>query len=799
MDASKMKPDYTTENYQMPVEEALKLAREHHLVGNFIIAERTYYDILNSFPENPTANHLLGALYFQIGSTDKALHYMEESIRIAPDEVAYLSNYGSALNIAGRYDDAITTFNRILELSPDNLDALARKASTEWQMGQHIQAEQTARKLLELAPDSIDGMTNLALALTKQKKYDAAHKVWIKASETHPDEWIIWSNWANMLREAGKLKHAKEAIDKAIALAPKNVDVLNNAGCILRDLGEYDKAIKTLREATNISPKYYQAHYNLALAYSDSGNYNDAAIAAHYAVDFNPEYIDGYNALCSSLIELGEFNRAHYAAQRAVQIDPENTEALVNLAEVLYLSNKFDDGHAALKLALAREPDNASAFLKLCNIYERLDEAELALDAINKAIELEPERAVFLTRKASLLHIMNRIDEALEAIDQAIKHTPSFLLNLISKAEILIAVNRLDEAQEIIEDVIKRNPDYPHAYFTLAELKRFESENDPNFQKLLSFRNHEKKMSTAAASSMYFTIGNAYEKMKQYDKAFENYDTANAIRRRSLAYDVEKTIAGYTSIREDFTPELFELAKGLGCESDSPIFIVGVPRSGTTLTEQIISSHPDVFGAGELSDLSRIRRKYDSITPENIKEFGELYVESSRAYIKGGEFKHVSDKMPGNFKAIGCIAAALPNAKIIHCRRNPIDTCLSNYKQNFLTGQFWSYNLEEMADEYQRYLDLMAYWDEVLPGKVFHINYEDTVSDLETQARALIDHIGLEWNDACLAPHKQERAIITASKMQVTKPVYTSSIQKWKRFEKQLQPLVRKLLPEEAL
>ena len=188
------------------------------------------------------------------------------------------------------------------------------------------------------------------------------------------------------------------------------------------------------------------------------------------------------------------------------------------------------------------------------------------------------------------------------------------------------------------------------------------------------------------------------------------------------------------------------------------------------------------------------------LTPETAGDIGHEYVERIKSLPPEGEvFERITDKMPGNYNNIGLILSTLPNAKIIHCRRNPIATCLSCYKQNFASGQYWSYDLEDLGDEYLRYLEIMKFWRETQGDKILEVDYEDTVTNTEDQARKLIDYIGLEWDPACLKPHEQKRTVLTASKAQVTKPIYTSSIEGWKRYEKQLQPLVRKLLPEEAL
>ena len=216
-----------------------------------------------------------------------------------------------------------------------------------------------------------------------------------------------------------------------------------------------------------------------------------------------------------------------------------------------------------------------------------------------------------------------------------------------------------------------------------------------------------------------------------------------------------------------------------------------MPRSGSTLTEQILASHPDVFGAGELSDLSNIDHKFGNDISTRVKEFGEEYCTGLRGYHP--DAKRITDKMPGNFMRLGMILTSMPNAKVIHTKRNPIDTCLSCYKQLFARGQYWSYNLEEMAQYYKEYEKMMAHWLEVFPGQIYEISYEETVSDFENQARALIDYVELEWNDACLTPHKTKRPILTASKGQVVKPVYKTSVKAYERYEKQLQPLIEGL------
>jgi tetratricopeptide (TPR) repeat protein len=794
-------PDYKSENYEIPLEDAIKLAREHHIAGNVILAERTYKDILKGAPDNPTVNHLLGALYFQIANYKDALHYMEESIRISPDEPQYKSNYASTLITVDRLEEAIAELDKALALRPNDAEALSRKAQALWKSDDAAGAETCAKSALTLMPNHLEALLSLGISLAMQKKYEDAARIWQDASTVYPHDARVWSNLANMLRELKKPDEALIAVEKALEFDKDNAEALNNKGCILRDLNRHEEALVYFTKATDMQPNYPQAHLNTALTHAHFFNYYQVAVSARYAVNFKDDFTDGHNALSAANIELGDLTQARFAAQRAVTLDPDNAESYLNLCDVLYLLDRFDDGYAALQQAIKLAPDDHRCHAKMANIYSRLDERDLAIESINKAIELQPLHALHHANKGSILHICNEIEESLKHTQKAIDLDPKLVLAYVVKAEALITIDDIEGARQAIEKVKEFDPHNPSIYHTVSNIENFESDQDPKFLEMVQAQETAKKMGKGQEASVQFALAKAYEKLKNYDKAFEHYITANDLRFEMSPYSPEAMIAHYQGIKASFPQDRLRdaVASKQGFESDSPIFIVGMPRSGTTLTEQIISSHPDVYGAGELPDTLRIRRKFSQVDAESAETMGKLYVEYSRARVTGGDFKHVSDKMPGNFMNIGMIASILPNAKIIHCCRDPMDTCLSNYKQSFLMGQFWSFNMEELGNEHLRYQDLMKYWHEAMPGRILDVHYEDTVNDLETQARRMLDHIGLEWNDACLEPHKQKRSVLTASKMQVTRPVYNTSIKRWKRFEKQLQPLVRKLSPEDAL
>ena len=781
------------ENYNMPLDEAIELARSHHMIGNFVLAERTYLDILQTHPKNPTVNHLLGAMYYQLGNTDKASHYMKVSIDIESKEKQYWSNYGSVYLINKKFDEAIHCFDQALLIDPKHLESINRKSLTYWHKKEYEIAEKLAHDSLHIDPENMDGLINLGLSLSAQKKYKEAHDNWKKASRIYPNNAQIWSNWANMLKEIKRYSLAETTVRRALMISPNDTDALNNLGCIQKETGRFEEAVESFTKTNNIKPQIHEAHYNKASTLYDLGRFEEAVISARYAIDFKNDYSEAYNILSSSLSEIGEFEQAHFAAQKAIQIKPNEAISYINLADVLYLSGRFDDGHAALNEALKRDPNNPTSYSKLASVYERLDETELALNAIDNAIKLSKNNSIFYAKKASMLHIANDIEGATKAIEIALNKSPKLISALITKSEILIATNKIDSAAEVLEKAKSINPFNPYIYFSISNIKKFKTEHDKDYQTMLSIEQKSDKLGIHEKAALYFSLSRAHENLLDHKKSFEYLDKANKEKRKMLPYDRENQSSVFQRIKEEFSPKIIETYKGRGFNSDIPIFIVGMPRSGTTLTEQIISSHPEIYGAGELPDISRTKRNIGFMSIENVEEAGRIYIDFIKNRDKTGEAKRITDKMPGNYMNIGFILSILPNAKIVHCRRNIIDTCLSNYRQNFMVGQFWSYDLEELGEEYIRYLELMEYWQKQFPDRIFDIHYEDTVENLEKQARELLNFVDMPWNDACLRPHKQQRAILTASKTQVTKPIYKTSIKKWKQYEEELYPLIKTL------
>jgi tetratricopeptide (TPR) repeat protein len=434
-------------------------------------------------------------------------------------------------------------------------------------------------------------------------------------------------------------------------------------------------------------------------------------------------------------------------------------------------------------------------YLKLSAVLERSNRMEDALEAANKAISISPDMPDAYHRKSTIHFYSNDMKEALQAIEKALELKPDYPLALATKSEILQSCGDMEGAKVAARTGLDLSQTIPFLYFTYSKLVKF-TKDDEDFKNMRDLINKENVLGKFQTLSLHYSLYKAYQDIGDDDEAFEHLRKGADIKFEVSPFDSDLQQLYYDSLKQKFDKKFFQDFNTIGSETDAPIFIVGMPRSGTTLTEQIIASHPKVFGAGELHFLGQVEEELEQVNPDNVKEMAELYLERARSVDEAAkDAQHITDKMPGNYMRIGQIAVMYPNAKIIHCRRNPADTCLSCYQQLFARGHYWSYDWDAMVEHYKLYHDMMEHWRDVLPGRFLDFDYEDTVNDFENQARKLIDYVGLEWDDACLKPHKNKRSILTASKGQVRKPIYKTSVEKWRQYEKYLAPYAEQLEP----
>jgi tetratricopeptide (TPR) repeat protein len=506
--------------------------------------------------------------------------------------------------------------------------------------------------------------------------------------------------------------------------------------------------------------------------------------------------------------EAGDNDRAVEAAEKILEQDLDNDEANNFLAFACADEEKYGQAIKLIARAINKRPSEASYHNNLAFILCSSKQYDNALLACNKAISLNPNNGETYVIKGRSLRELGEMEKALDSFLTAKGFMPKFLKLRSELGDVLAILGRFEEAEEEFRELLKLSPGNSSVQGQLSSLtiKRVAHSDIEEMEASLKKPDigiHEK-------ATLLFGLGNAYEKYEEYDKAFECFKEANCLRRESYdgKYAFNKEVRRFKKVTEIVNKDLVNRLSGHGCRDKTPIFILGMPRSGTTLTEQILSSHSNVYGAGELDCLGKIIQKYcfeknrrlpaglELLKPEELGKLGTLYIEK---LLQHGDKSspYITDKMPGNFFHVGMIYLALPNAKVIYCRRDPVDICLSVYKHNFNDGHMYSTDLHEVGAYNYHFRQLMDHWQNLLPGFMHVVQYEDMVADQEVETRKMLEFCGLTWDENCLQFHKSKRAIRTLSLTQVRQPIYSRSVQLWKHYERHLGPLLDAIqLPE---
>ncbi|MDX8457727.1 tetratricopeptide repeat-containing sulfotransferase family protein [Mesorhizobium humile] len=540
---------------------------------------------------------------------------------------------------------------------------------------------------------------------------------------------------ALQLHQAGRRQEAEALYRQVLGQQPNHAAALHFLGLLLHQTGRSEEGLDLIEQSVTLQPENADFLNNMGTVMRDLGRIAAAVDFFRGAVDIRPDQLAARDNLGSSLKQLGQFDAAEEIYRGTIGRNPFHVRARIGLAETLQEAGRLDEAIALFREALSIRPKDAELLYGL---------------------------GVAMMEKG-----------------------------------------KLDEAADLARQAVAIAPAMAKAWLLLTQVKR-QTERDKELSGMEA--EHAKApQGSLARMQLSFGLGKVNDDLKDYGRAFDYFAEGNAIRRKVINYDAARTRNEFEAMKDAFDTAFFEKHRPSGISDDTPIFVVGMPRSGTTLVEQIIASHPQVLGAGELNILkTAVGKQFPMNMPggfpagiadvpdKAFAEAGQAYLDMLHARYPG--YRHVTDKMPGNFLLVGFLHMMLPKAKIVHCARDAAATCLSIFKVHFRGDSHrYGYDLGELADFHNLYTDIMAHWHKVLPGVVHDVRYEDFVADQEGQTRALMAYLGLPWDDKVLSFHETDRPVRTASAAQVRQPMYQGSVDLWKRYGDKLKPLLDKL------
>jgi len=647
---------------------------------------------------------------------------------------------------------------------------------------------------------------------------------------------------AKALLQQGKLAESKCAVERLLAEEPDDVEGLYLLAVCQRYQKAFSGAVATLQRLLSLNPDYASAYQEMGHLNRLSGALNEAVDCYRRAVSLNPALVASWKELArlhrvqgdiqlaeqaqaqenhfanmppslravTSLIHEGDLYRAEQLCREFLQKNRHHLEAMRLLAQIAVKLEVLDDAEFLLESCTELDPRFQQARYDYVDVLHRRQKFEKALEQARLLRDSNRENPAFETAYARENLAVGNFETALASYEALIAKTPNNPYTFMVRGHALKTVGRQEEAIESYRRAVAFKPDLGDAFWSLANLKTYRF-SDAEIAHMLDYVSRP----ATPVNEQYhlcFALGKAYEDRQQFDEAFNYYYRGNRLKQSELRYSADRSEAECKLQMELCNSDLFEKHRGAGCSSSAPIFVVGLPRSGSTLLEQILASHQQVDGTMELPNILALahrlggRRRVNEagrypavlheLSPEQLTQFGEEYLRDTEIYREGAPF--FTDKMPNNFRHIGLIQLMFPNARIIDARRHPMACCFSGFKQLFAEGQAFTYGLEEIGRYYRDYVALMDHWDSVLPGKILCMQYEEVVNDFEYQVRRLLDFCELPFDDACLNFYRTNRSVRTASSEQVRQPLYHSGLGQWRNFEPHLQPL-KAALGEEIL
>jgi tetratricopeptide (TPR) repeat protein len=635
--------------------------------------------------------------------------------------------------------------------------------------------------------------------LQKQNQHAEALDEARRLQAEAPDKREIFLIEAISLRHLGKIDEALSLLETLEARYPRYSLLHEERGLCYVALKDAPRALKSLLLAVEINPALPLSWRMLEGVYRISGDLSSAATAADQVATLKHLPQDVVTA--TSMFSDGDLDRAEALIRAFLVKNGNYPDAMRLLARIGMAREILDDAEILLEAVVTLAPDYHAARLNYAQVLAQRHKYGLAQEQIGKLLAIDPSALEYRRIAATIAVGLGEHQKAIGIYEGLLKETPNSPDVNLWMAHALKTTDRFAEAVTAYRAAAAARPDFGDAYWSLANLKTYRF-LDEEIEQMRTYEN-------AAATSLVdryhlcFALGKALEDRSEFADSWSYYARGNALKREESSYRAEIIEANTRRQIEICTPDFFLKRRVWGASSPDPIFVVGLPRAGSTLLEQILASHSQVEGTHELSDIQsavsdlqgrdpdpdspRYPGALADLTPDDFLMLGEKYLADTLVYRSGKPF--FIDKMPNNFRHIGLIHLMLPNARIIDARREPMSCCFSNLKQLFASGQEFTYSIEDIARYYRTYLELMRHWDEALPGRVLRVHHEDVVDDLEGSVRRVLDYCGLPFEPACVDFHKTKRSVRTPSSEQVRQPIFRDGLDQWKKYEQWLQPL----------
>jgi tetratricopeptide (TPR) repeat protein len=651
--------------------------------------------------------------------------------------------------------------------------------------------------------NEIQQLFQQAQTYLKTGEPESAEAVCAGALEEYPGDANFLCLSARALVKLERFDDADARIERALSIFPEFERAYEARGELLLAKGQLSAAVEAFQQAIKLNPDRQRTRLKLGRLFMHMGRVEDAQSLKGEFMELSQDNRD--IAKAADLEKQKKFEEAENVYRQILTRHPDNVSAMRLWANIGIQQKQYPVAGKLLQQAVKVAPGFTRAWIDLCQVQFEQEEFEGAIESAKQVIKLEPRIPDGYIWLAGASASIGLHQDAAESFDKALEISPDHVGALCAKGNALRTVGDNEGAIAAYRRSIAADPLHAEAYWSLANLKTFRFEDD-EVEAMLALVDDE-RITHEGQVQLNNALGLEFEARKEYDRAFEFIDRSNILRREKELYDPVENEELIGKTIEAFSQQFLAEKAGCGDPEPAPIFIVGLPRSGSTLLEQILSSHSNVDGTHELRDLALTTRSIPKLCgrgapyPKNVafldedgfKRLGSEYIERTRRHRGSRPF--FTDKNPNNYVHVGLLHLILPNAKIINARRHPLDSCYGSYKQLFAQGQPFSYDLVELGEHYLQYQRLMDHWHDVLPGKVLDVQYADVVADLEGQVRRILEYCELGWEESCLRFHETSRSVKSASSEQVRQPIYSGAVNTWRHYEPHLGALIETLEP----